>query len=222
MSFLNENNLLSRFQFGFRSDLSTEYAETVLLDDIRRNVDKGNLVGAVFVDLRKAFDTLSHATLLDKLPQYGIQGTELEWFKDYLFCRKQVVAYNGFLSADHNVSTGVPQGSILGPLLFLVYFNDVIEAIEHSSIVKYADTVLYVARKDIQSIQAKLSKDMDSLADWLRENELIINLKRGKQNLFYLELRKGLQNIVNLLKYRYHVHHPLLSQQQRYTNTWEY
>jgi hypothetical protein len=165
---------------------------------------------------------LSHATLLDKLPQYGIQGTELEWFKDYLFCRKQVVSYNGFLSADHNVSTGVPQGSILGPLLFLVYFNDVIEAIEHSSIVKYADTVLYVARKDIQSIQAKLSKDMDSLADWLRENELIINLKRGKQNLFYLELRKGLQNIVNLLKYRYHVHHPLLSQQQRYTNTWEY
>ena len=144
MSFLNENNLLSRFQFGFRSDLSTEYAETVLLDDIRRNVDKGNLVGAVFVDLSKAFDTLSHATLLDKLPQYGIQDTELEWFKDYLFCRKQVVSYNGCLSADHNVSTGVPQGSILGPLLFLVYFNDVIEAIEHSSIVKYADdTILY-------------------------------------------------------------------------------
>jgi hypothetical protein len=91
------------------------------------------------------------------------------------------VSYNGCLSADHNVSTGVPQGSILGPLLFLVHFNDVIEASEHSSIVKYADdTILYVARKDIQSIQSKLSKDMDSLADWLRENELIINLKRGK------------------------------------------
>ena len=91
------------------------------------------------------------------------------------------MSYNGCLSADHNVSTGVPQGSILGPLLFLVHFNDVIEASEHSSIVKYADdTILYVARKDIQSIQTKLSKDMDSLADWLRENELIINLKRGK------------------------------------------
>ena len=79
------------------------------------------------MDLSKAFDTLSHATLLDKLPQYGIQGTELELFKDYLFCRKQVVSYNGCLSADHNVSTGIPQGPLLGPLLFLVYLNDVIE-----------------------------------------------------------------------------------------------
>ena len=181
MSFLNKNHLLSQSQFAFRPNFSTEYAATILLDDIRKNVDKGNLFGAIFVDLTKAFDTLSHGTLFEKLSQYGIKGNRLEWFKDNLFCRKSVVSYNGCLSKDHNVFSGVPQGSILGPLLFLVYFNDAIEAIEHSSIIKYADdTVLYIAGKDIQSIQTKLLKGMDSLADWLGENELIINLKKGK------------------------------------------
>ena len=78
MSFFNENHLLSQSQFGFRPNLSTEYAATILLDDVRKNVDKGNLVGAVFVDLTKTFDTSSHATLFEKLSQYGIKGTELE------------------------------------------------------------------------------------------------------------------------------------------------
>ena len=181
MSFLNKNHLLAQSQFGFRPNLSTEYAVTILLDDIRKNVDKGNLIGAVFADLTKEFDTLSHATLFEKVSQYGIKGNGLEWFKDYLFCRKSVVSYNGCLPKDQNVFSGVPRGPVLDPLLFLVYFNDAIETIEHSSIIKYADdTVRYIAGKDIQSIQTKLSKDMDSLADWLRENELIINLKKGK------------------------------------------
>ncbi len=98
MTFLEENKLLSKFQFGFRPKLSTELATTLLLDDIRRNVDEGKLVGAVFVDLTKAFDTISHSKLLDKLPRYGIGGNELEWFKDYLFNRSAVVSYNGRLS----------------------------------------------------------------------------------------------------------------------------
>ena len=181
ITFLDKNHLLTKFQFGFRPKLSTEYAATILLDSIRDNVDKGRLVGAVFVDLSKAFDTVSHAMLLDKLPLYGVEGKELEWFKDYLFFRKAKVAYNGCFSQENALLTGVPQGSILGPLLFLVLFNDVVDVIEHSSILKYADDiVLYVADKDIQSIKAKLSKDMDCLADWLKSNELVLNLKKGK------------------------------------------
>ena len=123
MSFLDKNSLLSEFQFGFRRGLSTELATTLLLDDIRREVDSGKLVGAVFIDLSKAFDTISHAKLLDKLSRYGINDGELEWFKDYLFSRKAVVSYNNCLSEVHEIYSGVPQGSILGPLLFLVFFN---------------------------------------------------------------------------------------------------
>ena len=173
--------MLKKFQFGFRPKPSTKYAATILLDSNRDNADKGRLVGAIFVDLSKAFDTVSHAMLLDKLPIYGVQGKELEWFKDYLFFRKAKVAFNGFSSKEYALLTGVPQGSILGPLLFLILFNDVVDVIEHSSILKYPnDTVLYVAEKDIQSISAELSKDMDCLADWLKSNELVLNLKKGK------------------------------------------
>ena len=181
ITFLDKNHLLTKFQFGFRPKLSTEYAATILLDSIRNNFDKGKLVGAVFVDLSKAFDTVSHSMLLDKLPLYGVHDKQLEWFKDYLFLRKAQVACNGCLSKENTLLTGVPQGSILGPLLFLILFNDAVDVIEHSSILKYADdTVLYVADKDIQCIKAKLSKDMGCLADWLRINELVLNLKKGK------------------------------------------
>ena len=168
ITFLDKNHLLTKFRFDFRPKLSTEYAATILLDSIRDNVDKGRFVGAIFVDLSKAFDTVSHAMFLDKLPLYEVEGKELEWFKDYLFFRKATVAYNGCFSKEHVLLTRVPQGSVLGPLLFLILFNGVVAVIEHSSILKYADgTVLYVADKDIQSINAKFSKDMDCLADWL-------------------------------------------------------
>ena len=177
ISFLDRNSLLSPSQFGFRRGLSTELAATLLLDDIRKDVDAGKLVGAVFIDLSKAFDTISHTKLLEKLSQYGVNDGELEWFKDYLFSRKATVSYN-CTSGVREIYTGVPQGSILGPLLFLIFFNDITDVINHAKIVKYADdTVLYVADKETQSIQTKL--DMESIAIWLKENELIINLKKG-------------------------------------------
>ena len=92
-----------------------------------------------------------------------------------------MVAFNGCISDEQNLLTGVPQGSILGPLLFLISFNDAVEVMEYSSILKYADdTVLYVAGKEIDSIENKLSKDMENLSRWLSSNELILNLKKGK------------------------------------------
>ena len=108
MNFLDKNKLLSTRQFGFRAKMSTELAATLLLDDIRRNVDKGQLVGAVFVDLSKAFDTISHSKLLTKLPSYGIDGKELAWFEDYLFNRSARVSYNDVLSEAQQLKSGVP------------------------------------------------------------------------------------------------------------------
>ena len=164
MKYQDTNKLLSKLQYGFRPRLSTEYAATILSDDIRRSVDNDQLVGAVFIDLSKALDTISHAILLEKRAIYGIKDGELDWSKDYLFSRKAVVAFNSCLSNEQGLSTGVPQDSISGPLLLLISFNDAVKVVEHSSTLKYADdTVLYVAGKETDSSEDKLSKGMGNL-----------------------------------------------------------
>lgn len=156
--YLAEHNLLSKFQFGFLAKRSTELAVTLLCDDIRRNADNKMLTGCIFIDFSKAFDTLSHAKLLLKLSSYGIKNKELEWFSDYLFNRTQLVKYNNVLSDINQVTCGVPQGSILGPLLFVIFANDIEDYIRFTSIIKYADdTVLYVAGKSIEIIETHLT-----------------------------------------------------------------
>ena len=172
--FIEQNKLLSAFQFGFRPKLSTELAATLLLDDIRKNVDEGKLVGAALMDLRKAFDTRSHSNLLDKLPQYGIRDEELNLLTDYIFNRSVVVSYDNCLSNANDVLKGVPQGSILGPLLFIIFLNHITDTIGSAKIIKYADdTVIYVADKDIKVIKSKISADLNVTADGLDQNALI-------------------------------------------------
>ena len=192
VKFLDQNSLLSEFQFGFRPKLSTDLAAIHMFDNIRESVDSGKLVGAVFIDLSKAFDTVSHSTLLEKLPQYGIEGIEYAWFKDYLFSRKAVVSYNNPVSDEQDLYTGVPQGSILSPLLFIILFNDIASVLQHSRIVKYADdTVIYLADKDLKNVQLRLTEDMGLISKWLKENELIINMKKVKLKRFCLGLQNG-------------------------------
>ena len=165
MEYLSETYLLSENQFGFRCKRSTELASILFTDSIRKEVDQGKMVGAIFIDLSKAFDTISHAKLLDKLKQYGICNKELMWFTDYLFNRSQQVKYNGATSERNAVFNGVPQGSILGPLLFLIFFNDLPDCLHHSQIMKYADdTVLFISSKDFHVIETKLSEDISHVA----------------------------------------------------------
>ena len=117
--YLEENNLLCFYQFGFRHGRSTLHAVTYLTHHIKKNTEKGN-----DMDLRKAFDTVHHGCLLQKFKCYGINGRELNWFTDCLFNRKQYVIYEGSISDPQQVTLGVPQGSILGPLLFILLVND--------------------------------------------------------------------------------------------------
>lgn len=117
VEYLIENSLLSKQQFGFRAKRLTKFADTLFTDDIRRYVDNKMLVGCVFIDFSKAFDTLSHAMLLEKLPAYGINRLELDWFPSYLFNRKQVIAYNSHNSQPGIVTSGIPQDSYSGSVI---------------------------------------------------------------------------------------------------------
>ena len=185
-AFLEKHELLTEFQFGYREKRSTKLACTFLFDSMRNAIDNGNLIGATFIDLTKAFDTVSHNTLLGKLDEYGIKGIEKEWMANYLFNRKQVVNINGVSSTEKPLLHGVPQGSILGPLLFLIYFNDFPECLEKCNCVMYTDdTVIYVAEKNIKTIEKFLEDDLEKIARYFDESQLIINLGKGKTDLRY-------------------------------------
>ena len=134
-----KKELIYSSQYGFRQLHSTELASLELVDRITKNLDNRQISISIFLDLSKAFDTLNHSILLDKLRYYGITGTANNWFHSYLINRQQFVLYENTKSNMMPISTGVPQGSILGPLLFLIYMNDINEATEKFSAILYAD-----------------------------------------------------------------------------------
>ena len=190
MAHLERHNLLFKYQFGFRPNRSTELAVTYFTDFIRKEADSGKATGAVFIDLTKAFDTISHSIMLSKLSRHGVSDMELQWLTDYLFLRKQIVHFNGVLSESN---PGVPQGSILGPLLSLIFFNDVHSPLRHCKILTYADdTVIFTSSNDIDAIQNSLFQDLDNLSNWFRDNELIFNLKKGKSEVMLFGTGKRL------------------------------
>ena len=123
-AFLESNKVLYDKQFGFRKNNSTTYALMEITERIKESIDSGKYGCGIFIDLKKAFDTVNHKILLMKLEHYGVRGMALKWFESYLTDRKQYVFYNGVSSDVENISCGVPQGSVLGPLLFLLYIND--------------------------------------------------------------------------------------------------
>ena len=129
-TFLDYNNIIFDLQIGFRQQYSTSHALINITENIRKALDNGNIGCGVFVDLQKAFDALDHQILLPKLNHYRIRGVSNDWFKSYLSNRNQYVSINGYESGLAAINCGVPQGSALGSLLFLLYINDLNQAIK--------------------------------------------------------------------------------------------
>ena len=183
-TFLVDNGLLSNSQSGFRHRHSTTTAllgatnEWALLMGIIaiNNIDSGNVNAVVFLDLKKALDTVDHGILLSKLHAYGIQGVASDWLKSYLSNRMQKCSVNGFLSHNQTLHCGVLQGTILGPLLFLIYINDLPNCLAHSKTRMYADdTNLSFAGNNVLDIEQNLNQDLENVNEWLIANKLTLN-----------------------------------------------
>ena len=169
-------------QFGFRQQYSSFHASISLTEDIRKNLDKRNIGSGIFVDLQKAFDIVEQDILLAKLEYYGIRGIANSWFKSYLFNKKQFVSINGHISNQTSVKYGVPQGSVLSPLLFLIYINDLNLAIKFCKIHHFADdTNLLYFSKSVNKLNKHINLDIKNLTDWLNDKKISLNVKKMKQ-----------------------------------------
>ena len=143
------------------------------------------ITASVFLDFSKAFDTVDHAILLCKLKSFGLDNNSLNWFESYLTNRQQKTSINNTLSSSLPVSVGVPQGSILGPLLFIIYINDMPNFVKHCKIILYADdTLLYYSSNSIKDIELCVNEDIHSICKWLDENLLTLNCAKSKFLLF--------------------------------------
>ena len=179
--YLTHNNLLTVSQHGFRPMHSTLTALLEATNNWYLNIDDGLINSVLFLDLKKAFDTVDHSILLKKLQLYGLDPHAVQWFKSYLSNRFQSTYVNGTLSDYLPVSCGVPQGSVLGPLLFLIYINDLQECELSSSALMYADdTSLTLSAYDPATLEEKLNKDLDEVQKWLKSNKLTLNVKKTK------------------------------------------
>ena len=187
LDYMNQYQLFSPHQYGFRKFHSTEHAILEVIDRIIYYMDEGYTPITLFIDLSKAFDTLNHDILITKLNYYGIQNNSLNWFISYLGDRKQYVEYENISSNITQINTGVPQGSILGPLLFNIYMTDISKATDFFHIVQYADdTSLINSMSDytISHNSCKLNCELQKIYDWLTLNRLSLNISKTKYLMF--------------------------------------
>ena len=188
MDYLVKTGLLYELQSAFRAGYSTESALISLTDQILFNLDGDKLSGMVFVDFRKAFDVVDHQLLLTKLRLYRVSDPSLSWFESYLSGRQQFVSIDGQRSDSLLIKQGVPQGSVLGPALFLLFVNDIPLHLTNSTVDIYADDTTINASahfSDLCSMTQRLNSDLDAVQRWASSNKMFINKKKTKSLLVH-------------------------------------
>ena len=192
--YLVKYSLIFKNQSGFRSKYSCQTALTKIVDDLLKEMDKGNYTGILFLDFKKAFDVVNHCLLLSKLKVYKLDNLCLKWFTSYLSDRLQRVGMNNNMSTEKVVKFGIPQGSILGPLLFLLYINDLPLNLSHSVPDLYADdTTIHYSSKSVKDICDTLNDDLINLHVWCNENDMVINT--NKSNAMLVGTSRRLQSM---------------------------
>ena len=176
---------ISDHQYGLRKNHSTSQALLQLYNKISAAIDRKEFTVGIFLDLSKALDTVNHDILFDNLEHYGIRGVALDWMKNYFHNRLQFVQYNDTLSTFKSIRCGVPQRSILGPLLFLLYINDLCDVTNVLEFILFADdTNLFYSHKNQSSLANVINREIHKLSEWFRANKLSINIKKSNYMLF--------------------------------------
>ena len=212
-TYLEQNKLISSRQFGFRLGKSTTTVLINFTHHILSKMDDGNITG-VILDLKKAFDTVNHELLIRKSKDLGMSGKSLAWFNSYLVGRMQQTVCGDAVSSKVKVPIGVPQGSILGPLFFLMHINGVELVLQFSRMTMFADDMaFYCSDTTRHNLQSKLNQDLHSISGWLQEHRLMLNIQKSKfmivgnksrlQNFTDMQLLVEQDSLENITEFKY-------------------
>ena len=181
-----------------RQKFSTTHALIDLTENIRQALDEGKIGCGIFVDLQKSFDTVEYEVLLSKLDHYGVRGLTNSWFKSYFTDRKQYVTINGYNSSLFSIAYGVPQGSVLGQLLFLLYINDLHRGIKFCKVHHFADdTNLLFITNSIKNLNKLINTDLKNLSNSLNANKISLNVKKT-ETIIFKSRRKRYEGVIKL------------------------